>query len=297
MAAWDVLIIGGGAAGLSAAAAAAGMDLSCLVVDRMGGGGELMNLGPLHDLDEALTGPDLAARLLEDAVTAGAELEIGEVCGLAREGAGWRAVTYSGAHDARTIILAVGLATGTLAVSNEENYEGRGVSHCAACDGPLYRRLPVVVAGGDRWAVQEARDLARFDCGVTLVTQGAVDPPAAEDVAVIRGRIIALDGAPALEAVIVTADDSTEPLRLRAHAVFVQSGRRPVLSFVRQTPACDPDGRLIAGTDLQCDTFGLFVAGDARAGADRTLVCAMEDGHRAVASAHALLIALGKPTD
>jgi thioredoxin reductase (NADPH) len=297
MAIWDVLVIGGGASGLSAAATAARMGLSCLVIDRMGGGGELMNLGPLHDLDEALTGPDLAAQLLEDAVTAGAELEIDEVSRLAREGSGWRVVTDSGAHDACAVILAVGLAPGTLALSNEANYEGRGVSHCAACDGPLYRGLPVVVAGADRWAVQEARDLVGFDCRVTLVTQGAAGPPAADGLAVVSGRILALDGAPALEAVIVVPGDSTEPLCLPAQAVFVQTGRRPTLGFALKAPASDPDGRLIANTDLQCDMPGLFVAGDARAGADRTLAGAMEDGRRAAASAHAMLIALGKPTD
>jgi thioredoxin reductase (NADPH) len=276
MAIWDVLVIGGGASGLSAAATAARMGLSCLVIDRMGGGGELMNLGPLHGLDKALTGPDLAAQLLEDAVTAGAELEIGEVSRLAREGSGWRVVTDNGAHDACAVILAVGLAPGTLALSNEANYEGRGVSRCAACDGPLYHGLPVVVAGADRWAVQEAWDLVGFGCRVTLVTQGAAGPPAANGLAVVSGRILALDGGPTLEAVIVVPSDSTEPLRLPAQAVFVQSGRRPTLGFALKAPASDPDGRLIANTALQCDMPGLFGAGDARAGADRTLAVAME---------------------
>ena len=266
-----------------------------------------MNLGPLHDLDRALTGSDLvdraltgsdlAAQLLENAVIAGAELEIGEVTRLAREGFGWRVVTDSGAHDACAVILAVGLASGTLALSDEGNYEGRGVSHCAACDGPLYRGLPVVVAGADRWAVKEARDLAGFDCRVTLVTQGAAELPAADGLAVVSGRILALDGAPALEAVIVLPGDRTESLRFRAQAVFVQTGRRPALGFAREALACDPDGRLIANTDLQCDRPGLFVAGDARAGADRTASFAMEDGRRAAVSAYAMLNALGKPTD
>ena len=69
------------------------------------------------------------------------------------------------------------------------------------------------------------------------------------------------------------------------------------MGFALKAPASDPDGRLVANTDLQCDMPGLFVAGDARAGADRTLAGAMEDGRRAAASAHAMLIALGKPTD
>jgi len=83
---WDIAIIGGGASGLTAAATAAANGLSTLLIDRMGGGGELMNLGPLHGLDEPLTGPDLSARLLEDTIAAGAELSVAEVTGLTQ----WR---------------------------------------------------------------------------------------------------------------------------------------------------------------------------------------------------------------
>ncbi len=121
MAIWDVVVIGGGAAGLCAAAAVAGTGMSCLIIDRMGGGGELMNLGTLHDLNEPLTGPDLAARLLEDAVAAGAELEIGEATGLAREAGGWRVSTDDGLRDARAVILAIGLAPGTLGLDDEDD--------------------------------------------------------------------------------------------------------------------------------------------------------------------------------
>src|SRR6185312_4103135 len=174
MADWDVVIIGGGAAGLGAAAMAAGAGLSCLVLDRMGGGGELMNLGPLHDLGEALTGPDLMARLLEEATTAGAELRIAEVIGLAPEPADWRVATDDEAHTARAVVLAVGLAPGTLGIDGEEDFEGRGLSHCAACDGPLFRGEPVAVAGDDRWARLEARELAAIASSVTLVTQSGL---------------------------------------------------------------------------------------------------------------------------
>ena len=294
---WDVVVIGGGAAGLCAAAAAARTGMSCLLIDRMGGGGELMNLGALHDLNVPSTGPDLAARLLEDATAAGAGLEIGEAAGLAREAAGWRVSTYDGLRDARAVILAIGLAPGTLGLDDEDAYQGRGLSHCAACDGPLFRGRPVVVAGADRWAVEEARELAAVASKVALVTQGAAEPPADDGFAVFAGRIIALEGAPGLEAVIVAPDDGTAAWRLAAQAVFVQTGRRPALGFARDALACGPDGRLVANDELQCSMPGLFAAGDARAGADRTLARAMAEGRRAAASVHAMLVALGKAAD
>ena len=297
MADWDVVIIGGGAAGLGAAAMAAGAGLSCLVLDRMGGGGELMNLGPLHDLGEALTGPDLMARLLEEATTAGAELGVAEVIDLAPEPAGWRVATDDEAHTARAVILAIGLAPGTLGIDGEENFEGRGLSHCAACDGPLFRGEPVAVAGDDRWARLEARELAAIASSVTLVTQsgltqsgptqsspGSEDPIAIQGFTVIQGRIVALEGTAGLEAVMVEPV-ARAPQRLPTQAVFVQSARRPALGFAPAALARDAEGRLVTDAALQCSMPRLFAAGDARAGASRTLAAAIADGRRAAASA------------
>lgn len=283
---WDIVIIGGGASGLTAAATAAGTGLSTLLIDRMGGGGELMNLGPLHDLDEPRTGPDLAARLLEEAITAGAELGVAEVTGLAPEQAGWRIATDGETHHARAVILAIGLAPGTLGLANEQAFEGRGLSHCAACDGPLFPGEPVVVAGADRWARQEARELAAIASKVTLVTQGA-PAPAIDNVTIFPGRIVALEGDNGLDSVLVQPDGGGGQQRISTQAVFVQTGRIPALDFAPATLARDKDGRVVTDATLQTSLPGLFAAGDARAGSPQTLAAAMADGRRAAASARA----------
>lgn len=293
MAQWDVVVIGGGAAGLSAATAAAGKGLSCLVIDRMGGGGELMNLGPLHDLDEAPTGPDLAARLLEEATTAGAELGIGEVAGLHRDGDLWAISTDDESHVARAVILATGLAPGTLCLDNESAYEGQGLSHCAACDGPLYRGQTVVVAGSDRWARQEAADLADIASQVMLVTHGGGAAPRS-GVTVVPGRITGLEGSPALAAVVVARDDGGSPLRLDTPVLFVQTGRRPALDFAPRELARDQDGRIATDAAMLTNLPTLFAAGDVRAGSRRTLPAAMADGQQAAAAAYAAVAPLGK---
>lgn len=288
MAHWDVVVIGGGAAGLCGAAEAARAGLSCLLLDRMGGGGELINLGAVHDLDGATTGPDLAAELLDAAIAAGAELGIAEVTGLAIEGTGWRIATDDETHHARAVIVATGLAPGTLGLDNEADLEGQGLSHCAACDGPLYRGQPVVVAGADRWAIAEARELVGVAAEVTLVTQG--DPlSVGEGCAVFNGRITGLEGASGLEAVLVQPASGGPSQRIPARAVFVQTGRRPALGFMPVAVALDEDGRLIADEVRQCNLPGLFAAGEARAGFPRTLAAAMADGRRSAAAALAML--------
>lgn len=299
MANWDVVVIGGGASGLSAAAATAAAGLSCLVIDRMAGGGELGNLGTLHDFAEPLTGPELAARLLDEAITAGAELGVAEVTGLNQLDTGWRVVTDDDTHTARAVVLAVGLAHGTLGIDGEADFEGMGLSHCAACDGPLFRGEPVIVAGSDRWAVQDAHDLAAIASEVTLVTQGGaaegsiVTPgdagPLPNSFTVIAGHVIALEGTSGLETVLIEPAGGGAPRRVAAQVVFVQSGRRAAMEFVPEVMARDQNGLAVTSAGLACDQVGLFAVGDARAGAIRTLANAMEDGRRVAASIQAAL--------
>jgi thioredoxin reductase (NADPH) len=288
MADWDVVVIGGGAAGLSAAAEAASAGLSCLLLDRMGGGGELMNLGTLHDVEDATTGPDLAADLLNAAIEAGAELGIAEVTGLAFDDPGWQIATDAETHHARTIILAPGLTPGTLGLPNEAAFDGQGLSHCAACDGPLYRGQPVLVAGADRWAIAEASEMVGLASEVTLVAES---PAAAstEGFVVFHGRITGLEGESGLETAMVQPADEGPARRVPARAVFVQTGRRPALGFLQDTAARDADGRLITDDTLQCSLHGVFAAGEARSGFPRTLVAAMADGRRTAVSARILL--------
>jgi len=232
------------------------------------------------------------ARLLEAATGAGVELSIAEVSALAPAGEGWSIITDDGSHSARAVILAVGLAPGRLGVAGEAAFEGQGLSHCAACDGPLYAGQPVVVAGADRWAVQEALDLVGTASSVTLVTQGEAAPDL-PGVAVLPGRIVGLEGTAGLDVVAVQRRPGGGTERLAARAVFVQWGRRPALDFAPAALARDAGGRIVTDDALRCSMPMLFAAGDARAGAPRKLTGAMAEGRRAVEAA---LTPLGKGT-
>src|SRR6185436_8207769 len=154
---------------LSAATEAARAGLSVFCLDKLAPGGVLINLGELHDFEEIWNGPDMASRLTDDATVAGVEIGFGEVTALSGDGP-WTIETADGErHTARAIVVATGLNKGRLGVPKEEDYEGRGISHCAHCDAPLYAGLPVIVAGASGWAELEAKELIGVASEITVV--------------------------------------------------------------------------------------------------------------------------------
>ncbi|MBN9561491.1 MAG: FAD-dependent oxidoreductase [Alphaproteobacteria bacterium] len=288
---WDVVVIGAGPAGLTAAQVAGASGLSCLCIDRLGPGGELINLGLLHDcpdLPPDTTGADLVTRLMDAATAAGVELAFGEVRELQR-GEPRRIVTDDETYQARTVIVATGLTPGRLGVPEEERFDGVGLSHCASCDGPLYKGENVVVAGAGEWAAQEALDLAALAGHVTLIcpeheaarlSSGRGRQLAGlTNVTVIPGRIASLEGAEGLEAVVIerAAIQERHPTR----AVFVQSNRRAALDFTRGLLAVEADGRACVDGDLCTSDEQAYAAGDVRAGAPERIASAIADGRRA----------------
>src|SRR5690348_7495932 len=207
---YDVIVIGAGPAGLTAATEAARAGLKTLCLDKLAPGGQLINLGELHDFEEIWNGPDMAGRMTDDATVAGVEIGFGEATGLSGNGP-WTVSTADGeSHTAHAIVIATGLNKGKLGLPNEAAYEGRGISHCAHCDGPLYAGLPVVVAGAGGWAGLEAQALVGLAGDVTVVDGSAAEAPS--DVPRIAGRIVALEGSDGLQSITVEADGARKEI-------------------------------------------------------------------------------------
>jgi thioredoxin reductase (NADPH) len=282
---YDLIVIGAGPAGLSAAAEAARLGVATLCLDKLAPGGQLINLGELQDVEEPLDGPDMAARLTDDAAVAGVEIGFGEVTALSGSGP-WTVETSEGeARTARAIVIATGLNKGMLGLPNESDYEGRGLSHCAHCDGPLYAGLPVVVAGGDGWARYEAQELASLAGKVTIVDASAAS--SSQDIPRIAGRIVALEGSDGLQSVTVEGDRGRQTLP--ACAVFVYVGQSPAAEFVPDSLARDATGHIVADEEGRTAVSTVFAVGDVRAGARQSLSDAIADGQRAAQAVAAVL--------
>jgi thioredoxin reductase (NADPH) len=282
---YDLIVIGAGPAGLSAATEAARAGLSTLCLDKLAPGGQLINLGELYDVEEPSTGPDMAARMTDDATVAGVEIGFGEVTALSGS-TPWTVETADGERrTARAIVIATGLNKGKLGLPNEAEYEGRGISHCAHCDGPLYAGLPVVVAGASGWARSEAQELKGLAGKLTIVDASAAESP--NGILRIAGRIVALEGSDGLQSVTVEGGDGRQTLP--ASAVFVYVGQSPAAEFLPDSLARDATGHIVIDADGRTSVATAFAVGDVRAGARHSLPDAMADGQRVAQAVAATL--------
>jgi thioredoxin reductase (NADPH) len=277
IASFDVIVVGAGPAGLTAATGAARAGLKALCLDKLAPGGALINLAELHDVAGHEDGPQIASRLTDEAALAGVELGFGEVVKLSGPDP-WTVETADGErHTGRAVVIATGLAKGSLGLANEHAYEGRGLSHCASCDGPLYAGRPVVVAGSAGWAPREAAELQTVAGDVTVVDMAASDLPAG--VHYLVGRIVGLQGDDGLEAVVVETGGAQKTIP--ASAVFVYVGQSPAAEFLPETLARDATGHIVVDEGGRTSAATVFAVGDVRAGARHHLADAIADGHRA----------------
>lgn len=273
---YDVIVIGAGPAGLTAATEAARSGLKAFCLDKLAPGGELVNLGELHDFEEIFSGTDMAARLTDDAVVAGVEIGFGEVASLSGNGPFVVTTTDGESYQGRAAVVATGLHKGKLGIAGEENYEGRGLSHCATCDGPLYAGQSVIVAGATGWGPYEAAALVGIASDVTLLgdPEGAV----ADGIEVKPGRIVGLAGDGGLQSVTIEADGARNDIS--TNAVFVYVGRSPAAEFLPDSLARDDTGHIVVDEHGRTSTPLVFAVGDVRSRARHYIADAIADGQK-----------------
>lgn len=285
---YDVLIIGGGPAGCTAGLYAARAGLKALVLAGPEPGGQLGATETVENCPGVGTasGPDLAAAMLENARQAGAKLRMETAASL--DLAGRTARTAAGTYHGRAVIYAAGAVPRTLDVPGAAALRGRGVSFCAACDGPLFRGRDVAVVGGGSSAAGEALTLSRLCRRVWLVHRR--DSLRAEHHYLARldaAKNITLVWNAGIEAILgrdQVAGLSYRDLRtgevreLSCGGVFIAIGRRPNTGLLRDQLRLDEGGYIPAGEDTRTELPGVFAAGDVRAKPLRQVATAAADG-------------------
>ena len=297
---YDIIIIGGGPAGLTAATYARRAGKSVLVIEKNAFGGQITWSPRVENFPGFLSvsGAELGDKLLEQAMEQGAEVELDEVTGLSDEGGVKTVSCESGASfQARAVILATGARPRMLGLDREEELVGSGVGYCAVCDGAFYKGRAVAVNGGGNSALQDALLLSETCSKVYLIhrrgsfrgEQKLVEAlQARENVEFVLGATVtALLGEGELSGVTVTQDGRSR--NLPVEGLFVAIGHQPDNGAFASLLALDAAGYAAAGEDCRTPTPGLFAAGECRAKGVRQLTTAVADGAVAALAACAYL--------
>ena len=298
----DVIIIGGGPAGLTAAiyAVRAGLDTLVLEANQLGGQVAVSAEVDNYPAVPHTMGWVLANSMAQQVQAMDVPIQYAQVTALERTEAGFR-LRVEGGEDltCRSVILANGAKRRKLGCPGEEEFLGRGVSYCATCDGAFFKGRDVAVMGGGNTAVEDALYLAGICRSVTLIfrrdrlTAQRKLVEAAEGKENLRlcprSLVTAVTGGDLVEAVEITGAENGEKRSLPVSALFVAIGLEPDNAPFAPPLALDDYGYVLAGEDCKTNVPGIFVAGDSRTKLLRQIVTAVADGAVAAMQAERFL--------
>ena len=294
MAEYDIVIIGAGPAGLTAGLYAARANMSAILFEQKGPGGELLNTDLIEDWpgEESITGFDLAEKMRAHAEKFGLRIEVKGVARVRSEGDRKIVELEDGTtHSAYAVVVAVGGEPIKLEVPGEQEYHGRGVSYCAVCDGAFFRNMDLAVVGGGDSAFQEGLFLTRFAKKLYVVHRRREFRAQA----ILQDRLLSMEKVePITPAVVKRIGGNGEvkwieierdgtPERVAVDGVFIFVGFRPVgRHLFAEHIDHDPDGYLITDQYMRTNIPGVYAVGDTRAQLAKQITTAVGDATTAV---------------
>lgn len=290
---YDLIVVGGGPAGLTAALYAAREGAETLVIEQSGLGGQAgvtERLDNFPGFPEGISGAEFGDRLAEQARRFGVELlQAQSVTGLRIEDESKYVTTADGReYGAQAVLLATGSQYRRLGVEGEEDFIGAGVHFCATCDGPFYKGRPVAVIGGGNSAGEESIFLARFASEVTILVRG--DDLTASKLVVDKVReskgitvrphveVVSFAGNGKLKSVTVKDTQSGTQEEIHPAGVFVFVGLKPNTDWLPAAIERDKAGFITTHGMLETSVPGVFAAGDVRAGSTKQAASAAGEG-------------------
>lgn len=300
---YDVLIIGGGGAGLTAALYTSRAKLSTLLLEKLAPGGQIALTDMVENypgFPEGVTGGEISQRMEEQAKRYGTEVLYEEVAVIERKDGSFIVKTAGDQNfQSRSVIVASGASYRNLGVPKERELTGRGVSYCATCDGAFFKEKELVVVGGGDSAMQEGIFLTRFATQLTVVHRR--DKLRASPLLQERARqnpkikfiwdtaVTEIVGDKKVEGVKLRNLKTQQVRDFKTDGVFVFIGHDPNTTFLKGLVELDEKGYVKANDELQTSIPGIFVCGEVRAGAVKQLVSCCGEGCEAALSAQAYL--------
>lgn len=286
---YDLIVIGGGPAGLTAALYARRANKTVLVIEKGSFGGQITYSPKVENIPgfTEITGNEFGEKMVEQVLAQEADVECAEVLEI-KDGVYKTVVTDSGDFAAKAIVIATGAKHRLLGLPGEEKYIGEGISFCAVCDGAFYEGKEVAVIGGGNSALQEAILLADLAKKVTVVQnldfltgeKKLQDKLATKsNVEVILGTVVdSFIGGESLEGIRIRKEADGTVRDLMVDGVFVAIGLVPQNEVFAGLVPLDGRGYIISGEDCLTGKEGVFAAGDCRTKAIRQVTTAVADG-------------------
>lgn len=289
---YDVVIVGGGPAGLTAGLYASRAGLKSLMVERMIVGGQIMTTTMVENypgFPGGIDGPELMQRFQEHCMEYGLEKRSGDVTNLVDEGETKLLTVDDEKLRTRSVIIATGAEPSKLGLDHEDEFTGRGVSYCATCDGAFFRNVEVAIAGGGDTAAEEALFLTRFASKVYLIhrrdqlraTQILRDRLNENDkVEILWNKVIeTIEGdVTGLTGVVLKDTQTGDTSNLPLSGLFIAIGVVPKAEFLTDILTLDDEGYIQAGEECVTSMPGVFAAGDVRKKILKQVATAVGDG-------------------
>jgi len=302
MADHDVIIIGGGPAGLTAGIYASRARLKALLLEKMIPGGQILTSPHLENypgFPEGVAGVQIIGDMVKQAERFGLEIKTGNVIRIEDKGKGKTVLTDAGSYGAPAVIFAMGASYSKLNLPGEDKLSGRGVSYCATCDGPLFKNKEVVVVGGGDTAVEEAIFLANFCAKISLVHRRRElratkilqeRALASKKINFVWDSVVTeILGTLRVDGVKVKDVKTGGEKVIPAHGVFIAVGFKPHTEIAKALVETDDKGYIITKDDMSTSREGFFAAGDCRKKLLYQFVTACGDGATAAFAAQKYL--------
>lgn len=298
---YDLIIIGGAAAGLPAALYASRRKLNTLVIteDTQGQTGTAKTIENYPGFIE-IPGIKLMAKFTEQAKNVGVTIVFDKVKTLKKSGDDFEIETTSSKYSAKSVIISAGKSPRTLNISGEKIHKGRGVSYCATCDGPFFKGKKIAVVGGGNTALEEAEYLSKIAEKVYLIHRRSdfrAEEALVYHVKKIKNIEFVLDSIPKeikgenkVEAIVVENASSGDKRTIPLDGVFVSIGHVPKTEWVEDFVKLDDYGQIIVNEKCETSKKGVFAAGDITNIRDKQTIIAAAQGVTAALSAYDYLV-------